>query len=196
LRQLVRAAVALGQQRTREELIPFVSDPQEDDDELLLVLAEELGKLLPYVGGSPHAETLLAPLEGLAASDENSVRAAAVLSMQAIIKGMTATDVVAQFLPVLTRLAVGCHPTRVAACSLYANVHSVVPAAKQQALRSEFEALTGDLHPVVRRAAAANLARLVRVAGQSHIEFFLKLFVKISQDSVPPFHAAVALPCP
>ena len=159
-----------------------MSDPQEDDDEFLLVLAEKLGGLLQLVGGSQHAHTLLAPLETLAASDENSVRAAAVTSMQAIIKGMTASDVAAQVLPMLTRLATGCYPTRVAACALYTNVHPVVSSQDQAKLRSEFETLTNDSHPVVRRAAAANLARLTRASGQDHIDFYLNLFVKISQD--------------
>lgn len=186
LKKIQVVAAALGQQRTRDELIPFVTDPQEDDDELLLVLAEQLGELLPFVGGSPHANHLLAPLESLAASDENAVRAASVVSMQTINKGMTAADVSRLFLPLLTRLAHGCYPNRVAACALYANVHPVASAAEQARLRAEFEALTNDDHPVVRRAAAANLARFASAAGTEHVAVFLKLFVKISQDSAPP----------
>ena len=182
LRQLQRIATALGESRTREELIPYVSEAQEDDDEYILVLAEELGHLLPHVGGSSHAEVLLAPLESLAASDETAVRDAVVGSMRKIIAGMDAADVESKFLPLLTRLATGCYPTRVAACDLYASVHPLVARQEQVRLRSEFETLTSDQHPVVRRSAAANLAALADAAGQEHIEFFLKLFVKTSQD--------------
>jgi serine/threonine-protein phosphatase 2A regulatory subunit A len=185
LKKIQAVASALGQQRTRDELIPFVTDPQEDDDEILLVLAEQLGELLPFVGGSSHASHLLAPLESLAASDENAVRAATVVAMQKIIKGMTAADIESIFLPLLTRLATGCYPTRVAACALYPDVHPVASTLEQQRLRAEFEALTNDEHPVVRRAAAANLARFAKAAGTEHVNVFLKLFVKISQDGVP-----------
>ena len=196
LKKIQVVAAALGQQRTRDELIPFVTDPQEDDDELLLVLAEQLGDLLPFVGGSPHATHLLAPLESLAASDENAVRAASVVSMQTINKGMAAADVSKDFLPLLSRLAHGCYPNRVAACALYANVHPVATPAEQQRLRAEFEALTNDDHPVVRRAAAANLARFASAAGTEHVAVFLKLFVKISQDSAaPPLATAACRTC-
>jgi serine/threonine-protein phosphatase 2A regulatory subunit A len=182
LRRISRAAAALGPQRTRDELVPYISEPQEDDDEYLLVLAEELGGLLDAVGGSQHAAALFAPLETLAASDENTVRAAAVVSYQAVIKGMTPGDVEAQLLPVLTRLATGCFPTRVSACALYANVHPLVSRNEQVRLRGEFEVLTSDSHPVVRRAAAANLARLASASGPEHIDFYLGLFRKFVED--------------
>ena len=185
LSQLSRAASALGPYRTRDELIPYVSDPAEDDDELLLELAKQLGLQLAAVGGSAYAHTLLKPLENLAASDENSVRAESVRSMQKVVEGMAAVDVEAQFLPMLTRLAHGCYPARIAACALYPNVHPTVAEAEQAALREEFVALAGDSHPVVRRAAGANLARFAEAAGPEHLETFLRLFVKISQDSAP-----------
>ena len=50
----------------------------EDEDEVLLVLGEELGNFVEYVGGAEHAHVLLAPLEVLCAAEENSVREKAV----------------------------------------------------------------------------------------------------------------------
>lgn len=44
-RQLPRIARALGAERTREELIPFVVDSTDDEDEVLLTLAEAFGAL-------------------------------------------------------------------------------------------------------------------------------------------------------
>lgn len=46
----------------------------DDEDEILLALAEELGDFSEYVGGSNHAHLLLAPLETLAAVEETVVR--------------------------------------------------------------------------------------------------------------------------
>ena len=43
--------VALGPTRTREELLPFILELLEDDEEILGKLAEVLGTCLEYVGG-------------------------------------------------------------------------------------------------------------------------------------------------
>jgi len=45
-------SACLGRERTRSELIPFsVRTTTIDEDEVLLAMAEELGKFVPYVGG-------------------------------------------------------------------------------------------------------------------------------------------------
>lgn len=74
IRRLSTIALALGPQRTREELIPFLQDQLDDEDEVLLVLAEELGGFSEYVSGKEHAWTVLGPLENLAAVEETLVR--------------------------------------------------------------------------------------------------------------------------
>ncbi|KAJ1672922.1 protein phosphatase 2A structural subunit, partial [Spiromyces aspiralis] len=63
-------ALALGEERTRSELVPFLDESMDDDDEMLLVLAEKLGEFVPYVGGPEYAHILLRPLENLAATEE------------------------------------------------------------------------------------------------------------------------------
>lgn len=52
IKRLGTIARALGEERTRNELLPFLTDSNDDDDEALLVLAEQLGEFLPYVGKS------------------------------------------------------------------------------------------------------------------------------------------------
>lgn len=47
----------------------------DDEDEVLLALADELGKNFEdYLGGSEHAHLLLGPLDNLAAVEETLVR--------------------------------------------------------------------------------------------------------------------------
>ena len=81
VRRLSTIALALGEERTRLELIPFVSESNDDEDEVLLSLAEELGKFVPYVGGPEHAQVLLGPLEDLCGVEETVVRERAVQSL-------------------------------------------------------------------------------------------------------------------
>lgn len=67
-------ALALGPDRARQELIPFLQDSVDDEDEVLLALAEELGNFEEYVGGAEHAHVILGPLENLSAVEETLVR--------------------------------------------------------------------------------------------------------------------------
>lgn len=68
-------ALALGPDRAREELIPFLQDSCDDEDEVLLALAEELGRGFDeYIGGPQHAHLLLGPLETLSTVEETLVR--------------------------------------------------------------------------------------------------------------------------
>ena len=68
-------ALALGPERARDELIPFLQDSVDDEDEVLLALAEELGRNFEeYIGGPEHAHALLGPLENLSAVEETLVR--------------------------------------------------------------------------------------------------------------------------
>ena len=54
-------ALALGEERTRSELLPFLTDTLDDDDEVLWALAEQLGDkdFVVLVGGPEYAHTLL-----------------------------------------------------------------------------------------------------------------------------------------
>ena len=68
-------ALALGPDRAREELIPFLQDSVDDEDEVLLALAEELGRNFEeYIGGKEYAQVILGPLENLSAVEETLVR--------------------------------------------------------------------------------------------------------------------------
>jgi hypothetical protein len=59
IKKLSTIALALGVERTRTELIPFLTETIYDEDEVLLALAEQLGTFTPLVGGPDHVHCLL-----------------------------------------------------------------------------------------------------------------------------------------
>lgn len=61
-------------QERSTQLILCLLDSLDDEDEVLLVMAEELGGFVDVVGGPSEAYRLLKPLESLATVDEASVR--------------------------------------------------------------------------------------------------------------------------
>jgi serine/threonine-protein phosphatase 2A regulatory subunit A len=75
IRRVSTIALALGPDRARDELIPFLQESVDDEDEVLLALADELGKSFEeYIGGKEFAHVLLGPLENLSAVEETLVR--------------------------------------------------------------------------------------------------------------------------
>ena len=51
VKNLSTVAIALGQERTRQELLPYILELMDDDEEVLMALAEILPTLLDYAGG-------------------------------------------------------------------------------------------------------------------------------------------------
>ena len=74
VKSLGTVAVALGPERTRQELLPYILELMDDEEEVLLTLAEILPSQLEFAGGPQYAEHVLRPLEKLCASEETTVR--------------------------------------------------------------------------------------------------------------------------
>ncbi|KAJ2219952.1 protein phosphatase 2A structural subunit, partial [Coemansia sp. RSA 485] len=103
LKRLSVLALAIGEERTREELIPFLDESIDDEDELLLSLAEVLGDFVQYVGGPKYAYVLLRPLENLAAAEET----VAVESINKLVELMDQPQVEEYLIPCVARLSAG-----------------------------------------------------------------------------------------
>ena len=101
MRKLSTIATALGPERTRTELIPFISESYDDEDEVLLALAEELGQFLPYIGGPDYGHILLKPLENLCSVEETVVRDKAVQSLASVAVSLPSQSFTAHFLPLV-----------------------------------------------------------------------------------------------
>lgn len=100
IRRLSTIALALGPERTRDELIPFLdgkssiykcalgietnplAESVEDEDEVLTALSDELGGFVEYVGGPEYGHVLLSPLENLATIEEPLVREKVSIQLQ------------------------------------------------------------------------------------------------------------------
>eukprot|EP01045_Picozoa_sp_COSAG04_P027304 COSAG04_NODE_3969_length_2389_cov_2.134061_1_plen_606_part_00 len=166
IRQLDHIAKALGEERTRLELVPFLTESIDDDDEVLLALTEELGKFVPLVGGHEWAYCLLQPLETLAAVEETVVREKAVQMLCTVGEQIPAEHVVEHYAEMLRRLASGdWFTSRVSSCGLFPVAYAKLDdAAAKAQLRAQFSALCHDETPMVRRAAASNLGKIAKVA--------------------------------
>jgi HEAT repeat len=99
IRRLSTIALALGEVRTRNELLPYLLESTPEEDELLVALAEEVGNMVPLVGGPAQAPTLVPLLESLAKEEETVVRDAAVASLCKVGSTFSRAQAVEHFVP-------------------------------------------------------------------------------------------------
>ncbi|AMD18843.1 HBL059Cp [Eremothecium sinecaudum] len=170
MKKLDTIALALGQQRTRDELIPFLTEvAQDDEDEVFAFLAQQLGKFVPFIGGSNYATLLLPALEILASTEETLVRDKAVDSLNNIAQELSQEQLFHDFIPLIENLATNeWFSSKVSACGLF---KAVIVRVKDDKFRKELLALllqlAQDDTPMVRRAAGRNLPTLIDLLTQN-----------------------------
>lgn len=184
IKKLSTIALALGEERTRSELVPFLTETIYDEDEVLLALAEQLGTFTNLVGGPPFAMYLIPPLESLATVEETVVRDKAVESLRNVAAQHSAEDLEIHVIPTLQRLVSGeWFTSRTSACGLFSVCYPRVPASVKAELRNLFRQLCQDETPMVRRAAAGKLGEFAKVV---EVEFLksdlIPMFVQLAQD--------------
>jgi len=136
IRSLPIISKALGEERTRMELIPYITQMIDDDDEVLLVLIEEIYRLLTLklIGGqrtvdNQFAYCLIPPFERLCQVEEKIIRDEATLKFGKIIHDMPYKQYAFYFeqyvLPLFKRLC-NCdwHTARISGATLIANAFS------------------------------------------------------------------------
>ncbi|XP_046608229.1 serine/threonine-protein phosphatase 2A 65 kDa regulatory subunit A alpha isoform isoform X2 [Neodiprion virginianus] len=184
IKKLSTIALALGVERTRSELIPFLTETIYDEDEVLLALAEQLGTFTPLVGGPEFVHCLLPPLESLATVEETVVRDKAVESLRNIASQHSPANLEAYFVRLVQRLAAGdWFTSRTSACGLFSVCYTRVSSAIKAELRNHFRNLCQDDTPMVRRSAASKLGEFAKVVEVEYLKSdLIPMFVILAQD--------------
>ncbi|KAF2729625.1 protein phosphatase PP2A regulatory subunit A [Polyplosphaeria fusca] len=184
IHRLGTIALALGPERTREELIPFLDESVEDEDEVLTALSEELGNFVEYVGGPEYGHVLLSPLENLAAIEEPLVREKAVESLNKICEQLSQTQIEESFIPLVFRLSkADWFTSKISATGLYNVPYTRATPPSQESLRQHYGQLVHDDTPMVRRQSANNLAKFIKTMPATIvIEEMIPLFQHLAQD--------------
>lgn len=156
-------AMALGPERTINELLPFLNDvAQDDEEEVFAVLATKLGDFIPLVGGHQNCEPLIQILLHLAPIEEPIVRDKAIDSLNKISLQLTNDELLNIFLPIIRDLSQGnWFSKRIASCGLYQSVITKVNSSIRQDLLNLYLKLIMDDGPMVRRGAATNLPTVI-----------------------------------
>eukprot|EP01127_Copromyxa_protea_P021515 TRINITY_DN7410_c0_g1_i1.p1 TRINITY_DN7410_c0_g1~~TRINITY_DN7410_c0_g1_i1.p1 ORF type:complete len:579 (-),score=83.02 TRINITY_DN7410_c0_g1_i1:34-1770(-) len=177
IRNLPRIASGMGEERTQQELLPFIQDSLQDEDEVLFALAEELGKFTDFVGGPSFVHLLFPALEVLAGVEESFVRDKAIQSLTSLSAHFT-DKVLDEFLKMWKRLATSeWFQPRTSACCLFHIAYNQAPLNAKPELLSVYKALAADTVPMVKRSAFADF----------------KLFVGTLMKDTPPITEVLAI---
>jgi serine/threonine-protein phosphatase 2A regulatory subunit A len=206
MKSLLTITQTLGPERTRSELIPYITDFLDEDDEVLKAMASALGHMLNDVGGVHFAVALLTPLEMLCTLDEVSVRDEAISAFARIAKTIfTAEPKVPEqqsnVIAVVSRLATSDHPqSRCSACGLIGVPFKHASPGLKSELKAVFGKLCEDTEVMVRRAACVALGATMAAALEAQVTEFMVHYGKFCKDSnesvrLQAVAAAVAL-CP
>lgn len=187
IKRLGTIATALGPERTRSELLPFLNENIDDEDEVLLALAEQLGNFVDAVGGPKYVSCLLDLLETLAAVEETVVREKAVESLNKIVDVMAEAgqkdDILKYFIPLVKRLAKGdWFTSRISVTGLLSSAYKYTPennSTLREELRILFKELAQDETPMVRRALASKLAKFASVVEVKYVEEEVRVYIHL-----------------
>lgn len=163
MQKLDAIAIALGPERTLHELLPFLNDvAQDDEEEVFAVMGEKLGMFVPLIGGHQNSEPLIQILAVLAAMEEPIVRDNAVDSLNRISLELTNDELNNIFLELIRLLSQGdWFSKKVSLCGLYESVIVRVDASIRKDLLMLYYNLVSDESPMVRRSAAKHLPKLI-----------------------------------
>lgn len=171
IRKLRTVALAIGHQRVRRELIPFLKDVLDSDDEVLHALADELGNFVDVVGGAEHAACLLPYLEKLCEAEETVVRAKAVKSLVNVGGVLSAQSITEHFEPMVKRLAQGdWFTSHISACGLFSTAYKHSTQAQRTELRALFISMCKNEMPMVRAAAFQHMGTFAGVLEEVHLD--------------------------
>lgn len=159
-----------------QELLPFLTDGVDDEDEVLLAMATSLERMVSSVGGPAYAHLLLRPLELLLSVEETAVREAAMKSALAVANVLPTTATTEnsdqndgnifqrEFAPMMSRLASKeWFTARISASGLIAVTYPKLtdPQQQEEHMRN-FAQLCRDDTSMVRRVAAQHLGTMVQ----------------------------------
>ncbi|KAM9910837.1 hypothetical protein OXX69_004103, partial [Metschnikowia pulcherrima] len=163
MQKLDAIAIALGPERALQELVPFLNDVvQDDEEEVFAVMAEKLGSFVPLVGGHAHSEPVVRVLASLASMEEPIVRDNAVESLNHISTELTDEEANGLFLEMVRDLAHGdWFSKKVSSCGLFKAVVARVDANTRRDLLMLYYTLVSDDSPMVRRSAAKHLPEII-----------------------------------
>lgn len=187
--KILSIAKILGASRTRDELIPYLTEIIEEcdnEDEFLINLAEQIVQLKNFVGNEDDISLLLTPLEFISSIEEPKIRETAVQSIHDLVHMQTDKFFEEHVTPMVKRLIMWDNYTsKISGSALIPLCFKKTNPEQQAPLRSLVIELSKDDTPMVRRATAQILDKLAEIYDEANFNMELKdMLYKFLEDDI------------
>eukprot|EP01015_Nassula_variabilis_P021184 TRINITY_DN3751_c0_g1_i3.p1 TRINITY_DN3751_c0_g1~~TRINITY_DN3751_c0_g1_i3.p1 ORF type:complete len:303 (+),score=30.01 TRINITY_DN3751_c0_g1_i3:164-1072(+) len=188
VKNLGAIAQALGPERTRSELVPFIMELIDDEDEVLTALADSLSNFIDYVGGPQYSTVLIQPLEQMCFLEESAIREKATNSLKNVINTINVAQNEEIVVGLVKRLS-NCdyHSAKGAAASIIPFIYSKVSSAAQSEFLKIYISMIKSDIPTIRKNATIflkDLVILIPKTPENDMISLIKLIIKDDQDYV------------
>ena len=188
MRNITMIGSALGYERCRNELIPYLNEFLDDEEEVLLAMAEIVPDLFDLVGGKNYAYLLLDILERLCAIEDSSVCNAAIKSFKLVLSKLDSSKLELLLLEQISRMSSSeWINSKLALASLLPVISKDVSVDGQSTILDVFRSLITNANSEVRKQAAENFKHFigkVHLRHESNLQELLGLFGVDKEDSV------------
>ena len=173
---------AIGEERVHVELVPYLTALTEtEDDELLYILAEQIGNAWTHVSDKL---TFLPILKILAKVDETIVREEAAKTMESIEASLSSKHVQTTFVPLVFELiSEEWFTGRLTSSLLIPTAYLKATGKQKEKLRASYFKLCHDEMPMVRKAAAGNIGKFAKNVEEEVLEGeIIPNYVELTKD--------------
>ena len=176
--KIIDISKILGPGRTRDELIPYLTEIIEEcdnEDEFLIKLAEQIVELKHYIVKGDDISLLLTPLEFISSIEEPKIRETAVKSIQDLVCDQSEEFFEKHVCLMVKRLIMWDNYTsKISGSALIPLCFKKTKEDEHASLRTLVVELGKDDTPMVRRATAQILNELTEVYSQEDFDNDLK----------------------
>ena len=188
MRNITIIANALGFDRCRNELVPYLNEFLDDDEEVVVAMSEIIPDLFDSVGGKNYAYLLLDVLEKLSAIEDYSVCTAATNSFKIILGKLDCSKLELILLDQINRMnSSEWLNSKIVLASILPLVIKDFSTEGQAIAIDIFRSLITNTIPQIRKKAAENFKFFIGKLSpkyESHLQELLGLIGVDKEDSV------------
>ncbi|KAJ5071684.1 protein phosphatase 2 (formerly 2a) regulatory subunit a beta isoform-related [Anaeramoeba ignava] len=185
-------AIEFGENRTRNEIVPFIQNLNETNYQIWEIIAEQLSHFVQYIGGIQYAHLLLPILFNLSINEEIKVRIKSLESILKIVNLLNPKQIIDYIIPRIEELSDSLFSIpRASSLEIISLIYPKIPENYISKMISLYLKGCNDEFIFVRKTASQNLYKIIDKTSDLNIlnQLFSQFtkFVTENQDSIRIF---------
>ena len=178
---------ALGRERTRKELLPFLASYiDEEEDDILIELAKALSNFLDCIGGKGYTSEIFSILETLLCVDEVNIRNEAINALKAIVKEIgNVSEIENQIIDMINRLGKSENENqKISSINIISFIYMSLNEKNKSICRELITAFSKDQLLNVKKELCASIQSLSVSLPVQQIKELIQVFMSDTSDNI------------